>query len=181
MKSDTERKRFYTEKLHRKKNRLHVHISKDLRAKLKAKRRAILVHQGDTVRVMRGPGTGKEAKVGSVSVVKRKVYLEDLTVKNIRGKEVPIPVEASNLLLIALESTPERKELFSEEAFRKKEIKKEAKAEEKKDTAKDAGAKAEAGASHHEHQHDVPKHEHREHQHDASKHQQKPEHKPALE
>jgi hypothetical protein len=133
---------------------------------------------------MRGPGTGKEAKVGSVSVVKRKVYLEDLTVKNIRGKEVPIPVEASNLLLIALEATPERKELFSEDAFRKKEIKKEVKpdgkAEEKKTEAKSETAKAEVGHEH-EHRHDATKHEHREHQHDASKHQQKPEHKPAME
>ena len=125
MKSDTERKIYYTEKLHKRKNRLHVHLSKDLRGELKVKKRAILVRQGDTVRVMRGPGKGKEAKVGQVNVIRRKVFVEGVVVKNLRGKEVPVPLEPSNLLLISLEPTPERKEIFSDEAFKKKEAKKE--------------------------------------------------------
>jgi ribosomal protein uL24 len=154
MKSDTERKIFYTEKLHKRKNRLHMHLSKDLRGKLKVKKRAILARQGDTVRVMRGPGKGKEAKIAQVNVLKRKVQVEGVVVKNLRGKEVPISLEPSNLLLIALETTPERKEIFSDEAFKKKEVKKEA--AKKEETAKEdvaAPAKAE------------PKHEHTENRH----------------
>jgi len=87
MKSDTERKIYYTEKLHRKKSRLHVHLSKDLRGKLKVKKRAILVREGDTVRVMRGPNRDKEAKVSRVSTVDRKVFLEGISTKTARGKE----------------------------------------------------------------------------------------------
>ncbi|MFH1785043.1 MAG: 50S ribosomal protein L24 [Candidatus Micrarchaeota archaeon] len=124
MKSDTERKRFYTEKLHKKKNRLHVHLSKELRSKLKVKKRALLVRKGDTVRIMRGPGKGKEAKIGNVSVVKKLVFLEGIVATTAKGKEVPLAVQPSNILLISLESTPERKQIFSEEAFKKKEIKK---------------------------------------------------------
>jgi large subunit ribosomal protein L24 len=153
MKSDTERKIYYNEKLHKRKSRLHVHLSKDLRGKLKAKKRAILVRQGDTVRVMRGPGKGKDAKVGQVSVLRRKVFLEGVTVKNLRGKEVPVPVEPSNLLLISLEPTKERKEIFSEDAFRKKEAKKE--------PAKEA-PKAEAKAAS-----EQKPHEHTEHRHET--------------
>ena len=124
MKSDTERKKFHYEKLHRKKNRLHVHLSKELRGKVKQKRRSLLVRKGDTVRIMRGPEKGKEAKVGGVDVNRRVVFLEGIAAKNARGREVPMPLQPSNLLLLSLEPSKERKELFSEEAFRKKEASK---------------------------------------------------------
>ena len=138
MKPDTERKKYYGEKLHRRKKRMHVHLSKTLRGKLKSKRRAIGVHTGDQVRVMRGPRKGKEGKVSRVSTVRRKVYLEGMTVRNARAKEVAIPIEPSNLLLIGLEPTAERKKIFTEDAFRKKEPpkKKVEKKEEKKPEAK---------------------------------------------
>ncbi len=76
MKSDTERKKYYKEKLHKRKKRLHTHLSKELRGTLKSKRRAILLHSGDRVRIMRGPQKGKEAKVSHISTVKRKVTLK---------------------------------------------------------------------------------------------------------
>lgn len=117
MKSDTERKIFYSEKLHERKNRLHVHLSKDLRAKTTTKKRAIQVRKNDRVRVMRGSHAGKEAKVSRVSVIGMKVFLEGMTVKNQRGKEILVPFQPSNLLLISLDSSKERKALFSETAF----------------------------------------------------------------
>lgn len=124
MKSDTERKRFYTEKMHRKKSRLHVHLSKDLRGKLKTKKRAVLIHKNDRAKIMRGPEKGKEARVSRVDVVKRKVYLEGIVAKTAKGREVLIALEPSNLLLLSLEPTEERKKIFKEEAFRKAEPKK---------------------------------------------------------
>ncbi|MBI5223105.1 50S ribosomal protein L24 [Candidatus Micrarchaeota archaeon] len=135
MKSDTERKHFYSEKLHKRKDRLNVHLSKDLRSKLKTKKRALLVHKNDRVKILRGPETGKEVKVVRVNINARKVYLEGVVVKNSKGKEVLIPIEPSNLLLVGLESTPERKEIFREDAFivAKKEVKKE---DDKKDEKK---------------------------------------------
>jgi large subunit ribosomal protein L24 len=178
MKSDTERKKYYAEKLHRKKSRLHVHLSKDLRSKLKVKKRSALVRKGDTVRVMRGPGKGKEAKVGDVNTVRRKVFLEGVMAKNARGREVVIALEPSNLLLLALEPTKERKEIFSEDAFRKRESqKKEApKSEAAKAEAAKPEQKAEASAKPAE-QKAVHSHEHKEHGHEHKPGQT--EHKPA--
>jgi ribosomal protein uL24 len=151
MKADTERRRYHKEKLHRRKKRLRIHLSKELRSKLKVSRRAMLVRVGDTVRIMRGPRKGREAMVSNVSTVKRKVYLEGLTVRNARGKEMTVSLEPSNLMLISIESTPERKKIFTEDAFKKKpkpekkppakeakpEVKPEAKPPEKKEEAKE--------------------------------------------
>lgn len=117
MKSDTERKKFYSEKLHKKKNRLHVHLSKDLRTKVKTKKRAISVRKNDLVKVLRGPGKGKEAKVAKVSVLKRKVYVEGIVAKNSKNKEILLALEPSNLLLLSLDQSKERKQLFNDSAF----------------------------------------------------------------
>lgn len=118
MKSDTERKKFYTEKLHKRKNRLHVHLSKDLRSKMKTKKRSLLLRKNDKVKIMRGPEKGKEAKVVKINTKDLTVILEGIVVKTIRGKEVPIPLKSSNLLLVGLDSTPERSELFSADVFK---------------------------------------------------------------
>jgi ribosomal protein uL24 len=181
MKSDTERKKYYTEQLHKKKNRLHVHLSKDLRGKLKTKKRAILVRKEDKVKIMRGPGMGKEARVVRVSTLNRKVYVEGVVSKNRKGKENVLALEPSNLLLIVLEPTKERKEIFREEAFRKPEPKPEAKpapAEAKKEPAAAAAPehKHEGAAHEHEHAHE---HSEAEHKHEGATHTQ--EHKPAAE
>lgn len=119
MKSDTERKLFHYEPLHRRKNRLHVHLSKELRAKLKTKKRAILVHKNDKVKLLRGTDAGKDAKVVRVDTNRRKLFLEGIVVKNARGKEILLPVDPSNTILIGLEETAGRKKLFSEDVFKK--------------------------------------------------------------
>lgn len=183
MKSDTERKKFHTEKLHRKKSRLHVHLSKDLRAKIKKKKRSLLVRKGDTVKIMRGPHKGKEAKVSDVNVVRRVVFLEGIAVKNARGREMPMPLQPSNLLLLSLDPTKERKEMFAEEAFRKKEAS-------KPKEAKPDGHKEEAKAEHkhehkaeHEPEHKAPEHkaehksEHKTEHHSSEHKEHRPEHK----
>jgi len=142
MKPDTERKKYYSEKIHKRKNRLHCHLSKELRSKLKAKKRSLLVRKGDSVKVMRGPGKGKTAKVSKVSTIKRKVYVEGVAAKTARGKEVPMALEASNIMLVGLESTKERKAIFSEDIFMKKEKPK--KAEAPKPDAKKEAAKSDS-------------------------------------
>jgi ribosomal protein uL24 len=142
MKSDTERKRFYTEKLHRRKNRMHSHLSRDLRGKLKTKKRSILIHKGDKVKVLRGEHKGKEAKIARVSHQKRKVYLEGISATNSRAKESPVAFDPSKILLISLEPTAERKMLFSEDAFKKEAPKKAEKAPSKTvEDAKDSSEK----------------------------------------
>lgn len=114
MKPDTERKKYYNARLHKKKDFLHVHLSKDLRQKLKIKKRALLIHKGDKVMVMRGSGRNKTGKVAKVNYNKSKVYIEGISNRTARGKEILVALEPSNLLLLEAEMTHERKELFRE-------------------------------------------------------------------
>ncbi len=165
MKSDTERKKYYTEKLHKKKSRLHVHLSRDLRGKLKTKKRAILVRKDDRVKIMRGPGMDKEARVVRVSTLQRKVYVEGVVAKNRKGKENVLALEPSNLLLIALEPTEERKQIFKDEAFKKHEPKPEAK------PAAPAAEHKHEGAAH---EHEGHEHAHEKHEGAVHTHEQKP-------
>ncbi len=180
MKSDSERKKFYKEPLHQRKSRLHVHLSKTLRTKLKTKKRAVLIHKRDKVKIMRGPGMGKEARVTRVNVNRRKVFTDAVMVKNARGTEVAVPLEASNLLLIELEPTQERKLIFKDEAFIKvKEVAK-PKEETKKEEKSEAKAehKPEHKATEHAHTHEKesePKTHHESHEHKV--HDSKSEHK----
>ena len=127
MKSDSERKRFYYAKNHEKTRRMRVHLSKELRSRLKQKRRSLLLRKGDVVNIMRGPGKGKNAKVIRSSHSKMRVFVEGVNVRNSKGREVLIALQPSNLMLVELEKTKERLQLFSEEAFRKAEKKPEKK------------------------------------------------------
>lgn len=112
MKPDTERKKYFSAKIHEKKKTLHVHLSKELRKNIK--KRAIGVRKGDRVKIMRGKFAGKEATVARVSVVDRVVFLEGFNRKNSRGKEVMLKFHPSNLMLISLAETKERAALFGE-------------------------------------------------------------------
>jgi len=125
MKPDTERRKYYHARLHEKRRNLHIHLSKDLRGKLKKKTRAILARRGDRVKILRGPGKGKEGKIVRIDVSKRKIFVEGISIKNARGKETLLSLQPSNLMLVSIEETKERKELFSESAFKKPEKKQE--------------------------------------------------------
>lgn len=94
--------------LHKRQRLVSVHVSKDLRAKLK--RRSIAVRKGDRVKVMRGKHFGKSGKVSEVDLNSLKVYVEGITVRKARGNEVPIPFEPSNLLLVDAVLTDKRRE-----------------------------------------------------------------------
>ncbi len=109
MKRRRERKKAFRGKLHKRKKLLHVHLSKDLRAKSAAKPRSMLVNKGDTVKVLRGSSKGKSAKVARVSAVRKKIYLEGISARNRRGVESLVPFEPSNLVLTEMKETPHRK------------------------------------------------------------------------
>lgn len=108
MKKRKSRKKLFESPYHIRRKNLHIHLSKDLKEKYKLNKRAILPNKGDTVKVMRGSFKGKIAKITRVSVKKIKVYLEGITRKNARGKEVLIPFSPSNLLLTDIVLTKDR-------------------------------------------------------------------------
>ena len=122
MKPDTERTKRYMAEMHTKKSFLHVHVSKELSKKLKNKKRSLLVHHGDEVKIMRGSAKGKAGHVTKVDYLRSVVYVEGINKRTARGKEVPVPIQPSNLLLIELQKTPEREQLYREAPEKKEKI-----------------------------------------------------------
>jgi large subunit ribosomal protein L24 len=96
----TQRKFRYTAPLHIRKKFVHVHLSKELRTKIK--KRSIQAKSGDKVRIMRGKFKGKEGKISKIDLSECKIFVEGITQKKANGKEVPIPIDPSNLMIIEL-------------------------------------------------------------------------------
>ena len=114
MKRKKERRKAYGAKMHQKKKRVRVHLSKEAREKLGVKKRSLLVNKGDTVKVLRGGNRGKSAKVMRVSHLKGKLYLEGVSRRNARGVESLIPFDPSNLMITGAKETEFRKKLKGE-------------------------------------------------------------------
>ncbi len=133
MKADIERKRYFKAPLHLRRNRMHVHLSPELR-KLVGKR-ALLVRAGDKVKVMRGKYKNQEKTVARVDYRYYRVYLQGVSRKNARGEERLIPFHPSNLMLISPIATEERRKKFPE--LFKKVVQEEKKEEEKKSVKKE--------------------------------------------
>ena len=74
--------------------------------------RSLVVKKGDLVKVMRGQFRDTEGKVTAVSYKKARVFLDSSTITKADGKEAPVPVHPSNLMLVKLELDDERKSLI---------------------------------------------------------------------
>ncbi len=74
-----------------------AHLSKELRKQLK--RRSMPLRKGDEVKIMRGSHAGKTGKVSEVDLKRMKIFLENIKAKQMSGKERPLPLEPSNLLI----------------------------------------------------------------------------------
>ena len=71
---------------------------------------------------MRGFARDKVGKVAKVNYNKVKVYVEGISKRTARGKEVLVAIEPSNLLLLETEMTKERKEMFKQEASKQEAV-----------------------------------------------------------
>ena len=89
------RKFMYNAPLHLAAKFLNAHLSKELRAKMK--KRAIRVRKGDTVKIMGGKFRGVTGKV--LTVLPGQVTVEGAVVKKIGGKEIPVAIQASKLII----------------------------------------------------------------------------------
>lgn len=97
-----QRKLQATAPLHRKQDMVCAHVAKELRVNVK--KRSLRVKKGYVVKVMRGELKGKEGKVTNVYLKQRKVTVEGLMAKKINGKEKPILIDPSNLVITKLET-----------------------------------------------------------------------------
>ncbi|GEM_PF-725837 len=86
--------------LHSRRKFMHVHVSKELRKKLGIKRRAVLLHKGDKVRLRKGDHSGKSGNVMEVDYVNLKVYVEGISTKKARGTEKLLALQPANLEII---------------------------------------------------------------------------------
>ncbi len=100
-----QRKKLVKMPLHQRKKLVSAHLSKELREKYK--KRAMPIRKGDTVTIMRGSFKGKTGKVIRVDLKKARVYVEGIVRKKTDGKEINIPLNASNLMIIALNESDE--------------------------------------------------------------------------
>ena len=88
----------YEAGLNEKRKALRMHLSRELRKKMK--KRSALPKKGDKVKVLRGEFRKREAKIVEVDVGAGKVYLEGVVAKRQGGKEMPAAIEPSNCMLV---------------------------------------------------------------------------------
>ncbi len=100
----------YNAPLHLRQHFVHAHVSKELKAKLGLKLRSIRVAAGDTVKVVRGKYKGKTGKVSSVDLKTSSIYLDNIKVKNARGKEHNIPIRCNNAYITDLNLSDKSRE-----------------------------------------------------------------------
>ena len=95
-----QRKFMYNAPLHLKGKFLHVHLSRDLRAK--HMQRQARVKKGDKVKIMRGQFKGRDAAVNRVDLMRTRLYLEGIEVQKKSGAKAFYPVHPSNVQIISL-------------------------------------------------------------------------------
>ena len=101
-----QRKYAYNAPKHLKGAQLHVHLSKELRAKHGV--RALRVRKGDRVRVLRGTHKGKEGKVESVDMRRARIIVAKIETAKLQGGSSKYPLQPSNCMLLELVSDKRR-------------------------------------------------------------------------
>ena len=79
---------------------LSAPLAKDLRAKYK--QRSVPVRSGDKVKILRGEFKGKTGKVEKVSLIYKKIYVENVHTLKRDGSKAPRALEASNVMITEL-------------------------------------------------------------------------------
>jgi large subunit ribosomal protein L24 len=95
----------YTAPNHVRQKFVHAHVAKELAKKLGIKKRSVGVRRGDTVKVMSGNSRGKNGKVSDVDLRRAVVFIEGIARKTAKGREIQIPISASNVYITDLNLT----------------------------------------------------------------------------
>lgn len=102
-----QRKMYAEMPLHKRQKTMAVHLGKELRKRIG--KRALVIKKGDKVKIMRGNSRGKTGKVAAVYYGRRIVHVEGIVRKRSDGREVPVQLHASNLLLLEMEGKDDRR------------------------------------------------------------------------
>ncbi|MGC8710095.1 MAG: 50S ribosomal protein L24 [Candidatus Micrarchaeia archaeon] len=98
-----QRKFRYAAPMHMRQRFVNAHISKELKEKLGIAKRSIEIRKGDSVKVVSGGQKGKSGKVSEVSIRRGFVYVDGIVRKTAKGKEIMVPIRASNLYITDLD------------------------------------------------------------------------------
>lgn len=102
-----QRKYLYNLPQHLKHRLMSAHLSEALQKQ--HGKRSIPVKKNDMVKVMKGKFRGKTGKINSVSTKKLAAYIDGVETSRRDGTKVFIPVKASNLMIIELNSEDARR------------------------------------------------------------------------
>ena len=85
-----------------KKKFVTMNLSKELRKKIG--KRNIPARKGDTVKVMRGKFRKKQGKITEIKLKRAKIIVEGMQTKKHDGSKANVPLKASNLQIVELNS-----------------------------------------------------------------------------
>ena len=103
-----QRKRVYDAPLHKRGRMIASALSEPLRKKYG--KRALPLHVGDTVEVMRGDSAGHKEKVMEIDRRRYRAYVKGVVSKKAKGEDVMRPLNASNLRITELALGDKRRE-----------------------------------------------------------------------
>lgn len=101
------RKELFNLPLHKRRKQMSARLSEELSKTYK--KRNVPVCKGDRVRIVRGDFRGKEGKVTSVDRKNYRLGIEGIAVKKISGKEIPVSVHPSKVMIIEMQVTDEER------------------------------------------------------------------------
>jgi large subunit ribosomal protein L26e len=107
----TNRKKFYKADSNQKRIFMSSKLEKNLREIHKLK--TIPLRKGDEVKILRGDEKGKIGKIVQLSRKGIFIYINTITYKKMKGDENYLPIHPSNVEILNLILTPERKEYLS--------------------------------------------------------------------
>ena len=104
-----QRKELYNKDLHKRRKVMSITLSKDLREK--TGKRNSTPRKGDEVKVMRGKHRGEKGKITAIDHASYRVGVEKITVRKKDGKEIPVMMQPSNLMIIALKEGDKKRKV----------------------------------------------------------------------
>lgn len=108
--------------LHIRRQFVAAHLSKELKEKLKTRRRSLPVREGDRVKVTRGEFKGHLGKVVRVDLRGCRVYVEGVVRRRGKGGESQLPLHPSKLMIIDADLSDKRRSILMERAEKRSEV-----------------------------------------------------------
>lgn len=110
-----QRRARYNAPKHRVHKMVSAHLSRDLFERYQ--RRSFPVRKNDTVKIVYGAYKGHEGKVARVYLKKGKIAVEGVTITKADGKEVPLLIDASNVIITKLDLSDKKRKIALYRSF----------------------------------------------------------------